>query len=91
MTVEELTGLSADPDCLHCVLAPVIAQFRREHPTVPGAQVIGEVAQVLGELIGSEAFDSGHSGCVSMIVSGAARETLRTAFDLVNTLKRRRV
>ena len=90
MSVTELTGKPEDPDCLHCVLAPLIDTWMREHAGKPKVHVILEVAQVLGELIGSEAFSSGHSGCVPTIVTGAARETLRTALELVSTLQRRR-
>lgn len=91
MSITELSGQPADPDCLHCYLAPLIDAWKREHAGKPPVHVILEVAQVLGELVGSEAFSSGHSACVPTIVNGAMRETLRTAIDLVNTLKRRRV
>lgn len=89
MSITELSGRPADPDCVHCTLGPVIDQFMREHPEVPQAQVIGHVAQVLGELIGSEAYNSGHTHCVLNVVTGASREVLRTALGLVEELKRR--
>lgn len=91
MSITELTGRPDDPDCLHCVLPPIIDKFMREHPEKPAAQVISEVAQALGDLIGSAAFNSGHTGCVTNIVTGAARQTLRAAVSMVDELKSRRV
>lgn len=76
--------------CLHCVLPAFIDEFRRQNPQKSATDVIGELAQVLGEYIGSAAFNSGHTDCVLQIVTGASRHVLENAYLLIAELKRRK-
>lgn len=55
MPLEELTGLAADEDCLHCHLGPLISAWMDAHPDKSDEQILGEVAQILGEMLGSNA------------------------------------
>lgn len=52
--MEELSGLTPDPDCLHCVIAPILDRFMLAHPEKPLAQLAGEVLQIAAELIASD-------------------------------------
>ncbi len=52
--MEELTGRPADPQCLHCVLPPVIDQFWRAFPNKAAGQIQHELLQVLSEFMASQ-------------------------------------
>lgn len=56
--VTELTGGAVDEDCLHCHLPPLLDQWMQQHPQVVRAQVLIQLAQALGELVGSSAPDA---------------------------------
>jgi hypothetical protein len=85
VVVKELTGKRADPDCFHCAVAPVLAQFMAEHPQKCGRQLVGEIAEVLGELIASGLYNrneepeqlSDHVAFATRIIRSKAQELLR--------------
>jgi hypothetical protein len=79
----ELTGLPPDENCLHCHLPGVIDEWRKAHPGVSDQDVLIAVAQLLGELTGSAAYNTGHAACVSNITSGVLRIVANTALELV--------
>jgi hypothetical protein len=43
-----------DPDCLHCYLPEVIEAWRKEHPHVPLREVIGQVGQLVADMLASD-------------------------------------
>jgi len=79
----ELTGLPADENCLHCYLPGVIDEWVKAHPGIADQDVLIAVAQVLGELTGSAAYNTGHAGCVSNITAGILRIVAGSALELV--------
>jgi hypothetical protein len=85
----EAFGSPSDPNCLHCHLAPILAQWRTAHPDQKDADQIGAIAQVLGELIASSAVDSGHADRLERITREAMYHALESARDLVRTLEKR--
>lgn len=56
--MHELTGLPPDEDCLHCYLPPIIEAWVDAHPQVERQMLLIQLAQVLGEMIGSAAPDA---------------------------------
>lgn len=55
LRITELTGESDDPECFHCALPPFIQKWVREHPGKCHTHMMLDIAQTLGELIGSNA------------------------------------
>lgn len=89
MSLTELTGLPEDPNCLHCHLAPIIERWRAAHPQKPIEHAIQEIAQVLGELVGSAAYDLNRADCIDSVLAGVMRIASGTAKDLIAMLRRR--
>lgn len=91
MKVTELNGATANENCLHCHLIPVIQEFVNKHPDYErGVQVIMDLAQNLGELIGSGIYNSGRRHQLDHILAIAAAETRKTATEIIQTLDRTR-
>lgn len=94
MKVEELTGRPYNPDCLHCVLPPVIEQFANAHPDRPGPHLVGDIATVLGELIASGAFEAGNVTAaeqlttLTVVLQFATDHLHRSAHELFAKLQR---
>lgn len=84
----ELTGTPADPDCLHCVLQPLIDQFMRERPLKPSIEIVGELAQILGELIASGCYNTRKEQDVPRLVTFARHQIQGKADDLLRELRR---
>lgn len=79
------------PDCLHCHLSPVIAQFLSDHPEQRSAQQsVGEMAQVIGEFIGSGLFQSGKYELLPIAVDFVRQTTQHAAESVIEALKARR-
>jgi len=53
MSFTEVSGAAPDPDCLHCVLPPIVDKFRREHPGKVAPHLVNEILQVAAELLAS--------------------------------------
>lgn len=86
MSTTELTGQAPDPDCLHCVLAPVIDRFIREHPLKPSAHVVLELAQVLGELAASNLHNEGKQHQLPHLIQHVSRVVDDSAKGLLANL-----
>lgn len=84
----ELSGKPADPHCFHCVVAPVLAKFIAEHTQKCSRQVIGEIAEVLGELIASGLYNSRKEHQLSDSVAFATRVMRSKAEELLRELRR---
>lgn len=78
---KELTGEPLDPDCLHCHLPPLIDAWMTAHPEVSVEQVLIQLAQTLGEMIGSAAPDA---HCADLAAVGIMRY-IRTAARKIAT------
>ena len=78
----ELTGLPPDPDCLHCVLVPVIRKFRDEHPQASVQDIIGSLCQCIGEHLGSALYNSN----LRAILPGELRRIEKTVKDTIYEL-----
>lgn len=68
MSITELSGVAFDENCLHCVLAPFIDKFRTEHPEKSGTQLLGELADVVGELIASGLYNDGQQDQLARLI-----------------------
>lgn len=77
--VKELTGGTLDSDCLHCYLPPLIAQWMDQHEHVSDEQLMIQVAQTLGELVGSLAPDP---TCADRMAMGLLRFVRQSARDV---------
>jgi hypothetical protein len=86
---EELTGGPADENCLHCYLPRIIDEWAKNHPTVSDQDMLISVAQLLGELLGSAAYNTGHAACLERISTGVLRIVAQTALDLVRAKLRK--
>lgn len=82
--IEELTGLPVDPDCLHCHLPPLINAWMESHPQVSVEQVIIQLAQSLGEVIGTAAPDV---SCADRMALGALRFVRTSAREIATAMK----
>ncbi len=74
--MEEITGLPLEEDCLHCYLPPLIESWRDAHPQVEQQLILIQVAQTLGELVGSFAPDP---ACADRLVISLLRYVRDTA------------
>lgn len=91
MRLHELTGRPHNPECLHCVLAPVILEFANAHPRKPVAHLVGDIAIVLGELIASGVFEAGQVEQLSAVMQFAGATMRSSANELLRELQLRRV
>lgn len=84
--VIEVSGKDLDEHCLHCVLAPAVAQFQAQHPDKNSTQILGEIAQLCGDLIASGVYNAGkNSPTVEDLVEfvqGVVRESATLALDV---------
>lgn len=87
VNLQELSGLPGDPDCLHCVLAPVIEKWRKEHPQALDSEQCAQLAQTLGELLGSVLFQARKTECVEQVLIGLHRHALTCARNLIAALE----
>lgn len=86
MRAIELTGGTPDPDCLHCVLQSFIDKFVNEHPHKSSVQVLGELAETVGELIGSGLYNDGKPERVPELVAFVSRIATLKAQQVLTTL-----
>lgn len=89
VVLHELTGQAHNPDCLHCVLPPVIEHFANTHPDRPGPHLVGDVAMVLGELIGSGVFNAeeDQAELLATMLQFAEKHMRESACSLIAKLK----
>ena len=85
--VTEATGLPPDEDCLHCYLPEIVEAWRRAHPHVSQEQLLIQMSQVLGELVGSFAPDV---ACADRMAVGVLSHVRRSARDTASALAKRR-
>jgi hypothetical protein len=78
VTVVPMTNVDEDPDCFHCKLAPIVAQFANQHPEKPHMHIMGEIAQTLGEMIGSALINSGTDVSRAEILAFVGKELNET-------------
>ena len=84
----QVGGLEIErPDCFHCAIAPVINQFVAAHPQKPSAHLILEIAQTLGELVGSEVHRGAPRGPITEAV---LREMNQSIEELLATMSRKK-
>lgn len=77
----------SDPNCLHCVLGPVIQDFIRLHPSKCGIRTCTELAQVLGELFASELIHTERTHELHRLLVLAMLEARRSALELIDVVK----
>jgi hypothetical protein len=78
---------SADENCLHCVLAPIISDFIDAHPEYKsGDKLVRDVAKLLGEFIGSGLYNSGTRLRLTHYVEMASLEARRSATELLHVM-----
>lgn len=90
----QLPGSHYDPNCLHCLLSPQVESFCAEHSGKSAEACIGEIACVLGEVIGSGVHRSQVSQeegleLVSRLAALATQQIVHTATLLIFQLRRR--
>ncbi len=85
--IEELTGGLLDENCLHCYLPPVIDAWIEAHPDVHHEMVLIQVAQTLGDLIGSVAPDAGCADRISVGLMRYIRDNARRTAQAASELK----
>lgn len=82
--VTELTGEPLDEDCLHCYLPPLIDAWMQRHPDISVEQVLIQMAQSLGEVVGSVAPEV---SCADRMSVGLLSYIRRSARDIANAKK----
>ena len=84
MTVKKTTAVEADPDCLHCYLPSIIDAWQRSHPQVSLELILIQVAQTLGELVGSFAPDP---ACADRLAVGLLRYVRENAREIATAVE----
>jgi hypothetical protein len=83
---QELTGLPPDPECLHCYLSPLIAQWMESHPQVCSERIVQSVATVLGQLSGSMLYRGQSADRLDEVAEGLRATIAQQARLLISTL-----
>lgn len=86
---EELTGLPSDENCLHCHLPGVIDRWYEAHPNKEDQQILIEVAQVLGELLGSSLIYTKRVECLNRVLMGLMGVVRNQAQDIITAVQAR--